>query len=95
LTTRYGHLDHIIASLGAHVLRGDLVGSMGTTGQSTGTHLHFEVRSNGVAVDPITYLTTGVTIVDEIPIKDPAPTISKFATERIGTLALQAVASTP
>jgi murein DD-endopeptidase MepM/ murein hydrolase activator NlpD len=48
----YGHLSRIIASRGATVQVGSIVGLVGSTGLSTGPHLHFEVRRHGVAVDP-------------------------------------------
>ncbi len=54
--TRYCHLSWQHAVKGAKVLRGDLIGRVGNSGKSTGSHLHFEVRLNGVPVDPRTVL---------------------------------------
>jgi len=51
--TLYGHLAKIYVVAGQTVKRGDQIGQMGSTGRSTGTHLHFEVRRGGVAVDPL------------------------------------------
>ena len=54
--TYYAHLDSISVSEGDKVYRGQEVGLMGSTGRSTGVHLHFEIRINGQAVDPMNYL---------------------------------------
>ena len=56
VTTRYAHLDSIAVSKGQKLSRGDRVGAMGTTGRSTGVHLHYEVHANGSPVDPMTYI---------------------------------------
>lgn len=56
LMTRYGHLSKIEATLGQEVKRGELVGEVGSTGRSTGPHLHYEVRINDTAVNPGHYL---------------------------------------
>ncbi len=60
LTTRYGHMSRIIAHVGDTVAAGDLIGRAGSTGRSTGAHLHYEVRRNGVAVDPMHFLNAGL-----------------------------------
>jgi murein DD-endopeptidase MepM/ murein hydrolase activator NlpD len=56
LSTAYGHQTHIGVSVGQHVEEGEMIGNIGSTGHSTGPHLHFEVRVNGQAVDPLGYL---------------------------------------
>jgi len=56
IVTLYGHLQAIYVKLGDRVVKGQIIGKMGSTGRSTGTHLHFEVRSNGRIVDPRSYL---------------------------------------
>lgn len=53
METRYGHLSRIAVSGGQYVTAGSLIGYVGTTGDSTGPHLHYEVRINGQAVDPL------------------------------------------
>lgn len=50
--TRYAHMSRVAVAPGQAVKRGDVIGYVGSTGQSTGPHLHYEVRQNGVAVDP-------------------------------------------
>ncbi len=56
LVTRYGHLSSIAVEPGQRISRGDTVGRVGNTGKSTGYHLHYEVRENGRAVNPVAYL---------------------------------------
>ena len=56
ITTRYGHMSAILVQPGEHVVRGQQVGRMGSTGRSTGNHLHYEVRIDGRAVNPIPFM---------------------------------------
>ncbi|MGR3290919.1 MAG: DUF5930 domain-containing protein [Paracoccaceae bacterium] len=56
LETRYAHLSNIRVKVGQRVSRGDQIGDMGNSGNSTGTHLHYEVRLNGKAVNPMTFI---------------------------------------
>lgn len=55
LETYYAHLGRTFVKKGEHVSRGQIVGWMGLTGRSTGCHAHYEVRKNGVAMDPLKY----------------------------------------
>jgi len=50
--TLYGHLSLIQVQVGQRVNRGDVIGQMGSTGRSTGVHLHFEIRQGGILIDP-------------------------------------------
>jgi murein DD-endopeptidase MepM/ murein hydrolase activator NlpD len=59
ITTRYGHLSAILVHKGEHVDTGEIIGKVGSTGRSTGPHLHYEVRRNGVAIDPSGFLNAG------------------------------------
>lgn len=54
--TLYGHSEGITVSVGQTVKQGDVLGTVGSTGYSTGPHLHFEIRLNGVALDPTNYV---------------------------------------
>ena len=54
--TRFAHLSDMVVSAGDKVKKGDLIGYVGSTGRSTGPHLHYEVRVDGVAVDPSPYM---------------------------------------
>jgi len=56
IETRYGHLSAIGVHAGDRVKRGQLIGRMGSTGRSTGSHLHYEVRIDGRAVNPIPFM---------------------------------------
>lgn len=56
IETRYGHLSTFGVQPGQRVKRGDLIGRMGSTGRSTGSHLHYEVRIDGRAVNPIPFM---------------------------------------
>ena len=56
IQTRFGHLSRLNVASGQSVKKGDLIGYVGSTGRSTGSHLHYEVRIAGVAVNPVPYM---------------------------------------
>ena len=58
LVTRYAHTSKIVVREGDLVQRGRKIGEVGTTGRSTGPHLHFEVRFRGAAQNPLKFLTS-------------------------------------
>lgn len=55
--TRFGHLSKLIVEPNTRVRRGQIIGLMGSTGRSTGSHLHYEIRVSGVAINPLPYIT--------------------------------------
>ena len=59
LSTRYAHMSRIRVRQGDRIDTGDVVGEVGSSGRSTGPHLHYEVRRNGNAVDPLRFLKAG------------------------------------
>jgi len=59
IETRYGHMSRIRVEVGDKVSRGDQIGDMGSTGRSTGSHLHYEVRVGDKVVNPMTFIKAG------------------------------------
>lgn len=58
METRYGHMSRVAVAEGQQVRKGDVIGYVGSTGRSTGPHLHYEVRVAGEAVNPVPYMQT-------------------------------------
>jgi murein DD-endopeptidase MepM/ murein hydrolase activator NlpD len=52
LSSLYGHLDTVLVASGGEVLAAQIIGTVGSTGNATGPHLHFEIRRDGIAEDP-------------------------------------------
>jgi len=59
VTTRFAHLSEVLVTVGQVVSKGTIVGKAGSTGRSTGPHLHYEVRVDGAAVNPMSYIAAG------------------------------------
>ncbi|WFU03562.1 peptidoglycan DD-metalloendopeptidase family protein [Rhizobium sp. CB3171] len=66
ISTRYGHMEEILVKIGDTVRAGDALGLAGSTGRSTGTHLHYEVRENGRAIDPMYFINAGTKLASYI-----------------------------
>lgn len=77
LVTRYAHLSRISVAQGQKIGKGEKLGGMGSTGRSTATHLHFEVRMNGKAINPKPFLETQKDVLK----------IQQIATERTRNIA--------
>jgi len=74
IETRYGHLSRIDVMEGQQIKRGQQIGLVGSTGRSTGPHLHYEVRINGEATNPLSYLpSTQHPATEQQPTAQPMP----------------------
>ena len=86
LVTRFGHLSEISVKLGQVVRIGEMVGRIGSTGRSTGPHLHYETRANGEPVDPQKFLNAGLKLGDSLdatalPVESHAKKSAAFAVQ--------------
>ncbi|MBL8579497.1 MAG: peptidoglycan DD-metalloendopeptidase family protein [Mesorhizobium sp.] len=61
-TTRYAHMSQVLVKEGQQVAPGDLVGKAGSSGRSTGPHLHYEIHRDGKAINPVPFLKVGKTV---------------------------------
>ena len=67
LSTRYGHLSGFAAKVGQSVQRGQVIGYVGSTGRSTGSHLHYEILANGRLLNPLQILTKPANAANPVP----------------------------
>lgn len=72
IQTRYAHMSRLNVAEGQRVRKGDVIGYVGSTGRSTGPHLHYEVRVDGAAVNPVPYMNGG-----QIAHADPDPMLGR------------------
>lgn len=86
MRTRYAHLARLLVRSGLQVAQGAVVGRMGSTGRSTGTHLHFEVRRDGGPVDPLALLSSAPRPPPARHWENSEPHLSDFARARAKAL---------
>ena len=78
IETRYGHMSKLIVAANSRVRRGQIIGLMGSTGRSTGSHLHYEVRANGAAINPLPFVASAdylIAVNTKPPLAVGGPTV--------------------
>jgi murein DD-endopeptidase MepM/ murein hydrolase activator NlpD len=83
LITRYAHASQVFVKKGDLIKRGQKIAEVGTTGRSTGPHLHFEVLVQGIPQDPQKFLTAGQAMVDELVAKNDKAHNMKSANSKL------------
>lgn len=91
IQTRYGHMSALNVYAGQRVKKGDVIGFMGSTGNSTGSHLHYEVRIAGEAINPIGFLTQKQAVVTTAPVDQSANQL--LAAKQVDSVAIGGPAS--
>lgn len=84
LESSYNHMSRIAAQVGKNVSAGTLIGYIGTTGNSTGPHLHFEIRVNGKDVDPMPYLNGSSVVPANTTTVEPALSLTSIPGAIVG-----------
>lgn len=82
-TTIYAHLHRIEVRAGQRIGQGDVIGTVGSTGLATGPHLHFEVREDGLAIDPMSLAFDPVADPDERLLGEPFQRLAKVMRKRL------------
>lgn len=84
LETRYGHMSRLNVAAGQMVRKGDVIGFVGATGRATGPHLHYEVRVNGIAVNPMPYMQGTATVATVKADATSAPALAAASADTDG-----------
>lgn len=84
IETRYGHMSALNVTAGQRVRKGDIIGYMGSTGRSTGSHLHYEVRIGGEAVNPSSFLS----VISQVPAAMSAQPVNQLPAAKQGVMTI-------
>lgn len=97
LATRYGHMSLVLVKPGQRVKQGDIIGRMGSTGRSTGTHLHYEIRVDGRAVNPRPFIEASPSLLaaqrsaQSVALAETTPTSTASATPVSGGMLMSPI----
>ncbi len=83
ISSFYAHCEKVYVSVGEHVATGQVIGTIGSTGQAVSPHLHFEIRKNGVCIDPMDYLLIDTSAAETVIYSDYAES-ENYAEEKAG-----------